>query len=793
MDGDIELELASGSARGEYTVRVVQAPAGGDASGVFQLDVDRILERRAELEATVLASAVAARRTTPIAELPVRGVGQELFQALFTREVYGTYRASLGAAQHSGQPLRVVLRLAAPELAAMPWEMLFDPETESYLCQTEPLLRHIPAPDYHLNPLEIVPPLRILGLIASPRDLPPLDVEAERDHLAEALAGPVSEGRIELVWAPGGAWDEIQSTLLEGPWHVVHFIGHGDYDARNDEGRIALVGADGRASMVRAIRLMALLSVAVPRPRLVVLNSCSSGESGREDLFSGTASTLVRGGIGAVAAMQFAISDGAAIAFAQGFYAAIANGRGVDEAARVGRISVMASPDGTLEWVTPALYVRGGDTQLFNLTAPARPAANNRVNPASSRQQAPARPTGEPEEDSEETKEQARHRVRQAQLRALYVQASAELRTRHYPVAIELLDDLLTLDGGYRDASALRALAAQHEESSQAYRRAREAEEAGDWTAAAAGYAEVQDDPDFPDAAGRRLDCEKRQRSADLRGELEYHVGSGSWQAALDVAAELEALDPGAPDPDGLAARARNELRKEREASRAAAQRRAAAPRARDDRREMPSPAGRPGRPAADGLDPRFLAAGGIMLAAAGGLLTAFFAYLNWFDTEGWWYSGGSDSVRLVYGLLAPAGYLLLLLAGLPERTERGRVALSVAIGAGAMMGAVGFESDVAWAIISCIIIQAIFGSWAAVLAIRSPNMPTLAGWLLLACLATLPLIFLLGNDETSARAALVLQTATVAVSGLIFLGLALRLGRRGGPRAAGPAGPAGT
>lgn len=181
------------------------------------------------------------------------------------------------------------------------------------------------------------------------------------------------------------------------------------------------------------------------------------------------------------------------------------------------------------------------------------------------------------------------------------------------------------------------------------------------------------------------------------------------------------------------------------------------------------------------------------MLAAAGGLLTAFFAYLNWFDTEGWWYSGGSDSVRLVYGLLAPAGYLLLLLAGLPERTERGRVALSVAIGAGAMMGAVGFESDVAWAIISCIIIQAIFGSWAAVLAIRSPNMPTLAGWLLLACLATLPLIFLLGNDETSARAALVLQTATVAVSGLIFLGLALRLGRRGGPRAAGPAGPAGT
>ena len=386
MDGDIELELAAGSEPGEYSVRVVQAPAGGNASGVFRLDVEGILERRNELESTVLASAVAARRTTPVAELPVRGVGQQLFQALFTREVYGTYRASLGAAQHSGQQLRVVLRLAAPELAALPWEMMFDPETETYLCQTEPLLRHIPAPDYHLKPLEIVPPLRILGLVAAPRDLPSLDGEAEKRHLAAALGGPISEGRIELVWAPGGTWEDIQSSLLAGPWHVVHFIGHGDYDSRSDEGRIALVGADGRAAMVRAIRFMALLSVAAPRPRLVVLNSCSSGESGQEDLFSGTASTLVRSGISAVAAMQFAISDVAAIAFAQGFYAAIASGRGVDEAARIGRISVMASPDGTLEWVTPALYVRGGSTQLFTLSAPPKPPA---------RQQAGQEPAGQ--------------------------------------------------------------------------------------------------------------------------------------------------------------------------------------------------------------------------------------------------------------------------------------------------------------------------------------------------------------------------------------------------------------
>ncbi|MDQ0077519.1 CHAT domain-containing protein [Arthrobacter oryzae] len=764
MDGDIELELASGSARGEYSVRVVQAPAGGNASGIFRLDVDRILERRSELEATVLASAVAARRTTPVAELPVRGVGQELFQALFTREVYGTYRASLGAAQHSGQQLRVVLRLAAPELAAMPWEMLFDPETESYLCQTEPLLRHIPAPDYHLNPLEIVPPLRILGLIASPRDLPPLDVEAERNHLTAALAGPVSEGRIELAWAPGGSWEDIQSMLLQGPWHVVHFIGHGDYDARSDEGRIALTGADGRASMVRAIRLMALLSVAVPRPRLVVLNSCSSGETGREDLFSGTASTLVRSGISAVAAMQFAISDGAAIAFAQGFYAAIANGRGVDEAARVGRISVMGSPDGTLEWVTPALYVRGGDTQLFNLKAPARPAAKSSTGPAAA---VPA-PTDSPAGSAE----RSAARVRQAELRALYVQACAELRTKHYPVAIELFDDLLTLDGGYRDAALLRASAAQHQERSEAYRHAREAEDAGDWTAAASGYAAVKDDPDFPDAAARELDCARRQRIADLQGELEYHAGSGSWQAAVDVAAELYSLDPGASDPDGLASKARTELRREDEALRVAQR---TAQQGKVARSAADQPASPPqSRPGTVGPDPRLLAAGGIVLAVAGGLLAAFFTYLNWFDENDWWYYGGEASVRLVYALLAPAGYLLLLLAGLPERTETGRVALAVAIGAGALLGIVGFEPDLLWAATASTLVQAAFGLWAGILAVRAPNTPAAAGWLLLACLITLPLIWIPGEDLSGRAVVLVIQNATVAASGLVFLGLGL-------------------
>ena len=322
MNGDIELEIGTGSGVGNYAVRVIRAAAGGEPTGAGARR-RRGAPRRDVLEATVLASAVTRRSDGR--EQPVREVGSAAFQGVVQWTGVGTYRASLGVAQQRGKKLRLVLRLTAPKLAALPWEMLFDPETD-LLCRKEPLVRHVHAP-YTADPLEVRPPLRVLGLIASPRGLQPLDVDAEKDHLAEALAEPVAEGLIEVIWVPEATWRGVHGGLLAGQWHVLHFVGHGDYDTRTEEGVLALVGADGRADMIEASRLADLLGEAQPTPRLVVLNSCSSGQAGANDLFSGTAAALARSGISAVAAMQFAISDTAAIAFARGFYTAIAHGR----------------------------------------------------------------------------------------------------------------------------------------------------------------------------------------------------------------------------------------------------------------------------------------------------------------------------------------------------------------------------------------------------------------------------------------------------------------------------------
>ena len=257
-----------------------------------------------------------------------------------------------------------------PALAGLPWEAMYDQAAGAYVCRQDQLVRHVPVASVPA-PLRVRPPLRILGVVSSPRGLAPLDVEKEQDQLARALARPAGQGLAEVHWAPSATWADLQDLLLDGEWHVLHFIGHGDFDPGRDEGVLALVREDGRADLVAAHRLVDLLRQARPMPRLVVLNSCSGAAAGTSDLFSGTAAALVRGGVSAVAAMQYEISDPAAVAFARGFYAAIARGRGVDDAVSSGRVAILGTGDRTLEWVTPVLYLRGHDTRLFTFPAPA--------------------------------------------------------------------------------------------------------------------------------------------------------------------------------------------------------------------------------------------------------------------------------------------------------------------------------------------------------------------------------------------------------------------------------------
>jgi hypothetical protein len=85
------------------------------------------------------------------------------------------------------------------------------------------------------------------------------------------------------------------------------------------------------------------------------------------------AQSLMQQGIPAVVAMQFEVTDEAAIAFAQRFYEVLAAGHLVDTAVAEARKAIFGQGH-EVEWGTPVLYLRSSEGHIFDLEPVAEPA-----------------------------------------------------------------------------------------------------------------------------------------------------------------------------------------------------------------------------------------------------------------------------------------------------------------------------------------------------------------------------------------------------------------------------------
>jgi hypothetical protein len=153
--------------------------------------------------------------------------------------------------------------------------------------------------------------------------------------------------------------------MRQGPWHIFHFIGHGGFDP-DSGGLIVLADEAGRRQDLPALSLARLLD-GHRWLKIVLLNSCEGARGSESDIFSSTAAQLVRRGIPAVLAMQYEITDQAAIEFARSFYEGVADGLAVDAAVAHARESLSLALPQTVEWGTPVLYMRSPDGALFNI------------------------------------------------------------------------------------------------------------------------------------------------------------------------------------------------------------------------------------------------------------------------------------------------------------------------------------------------------------------------------------------------------------------------------------------
>ncbi len=214
-------------------------------------------------------------------------------------------------------------------------------------------------------PLQVDLPLRILIMVSSPTAQPRLNVDGEKTKLRNALADLERAGLIKTHWLETATVSELQKTLRSSSYHVFHFIGHGDFDAETEEGWLAFEDPKESEARVTAEQLAAILNNHRSL-RLIVLNSCAGAATSRANAFAGTAATLVQKGIPAVAAMQFIISDEAAIKFSGEFYAAIADGLPAEVAMAEARVALFSGFH-RFEWGTPVLFMRASDGVLFKL------------------------------------------------------------------------------------------------------------------------------------------------------------------------------------------------------------------------------------------------------------------------------------------------------------------------------------------------------------------------------------------------------------------------------------------
>ena len=102
-------------------------------------------------------------------------------------------------------------------------------------------------------------------------------------------------------------------------------------------------------------------------PEDVVDEAAEETEEPAEDVFAGTAQSLIRHRVPAVVAMQSEVTDKTACCFAGEFYRELAAGHPVD--ACVGAARQALDRDKNPEWGTPALYLRAADGRLFGAEA----------------------------------------------------------------------------------------------------------------------------------------------------------------------------------------------------------------------------------------------------------------------------------------------------------------------------------------------------------------------------------------------------------------------------------------
>ncbi len=363
---NFDIYLADGAQGGQYTARAALADGTGmtpqpmnltpllgslTLADLYQADQD------APAGATAFVAALFQLRQGFSDAAILATIGDGLLQALPfpVRDFYN--RAWALVEGDRTKLLRVRLHFDKAELGTLPWEYL--KVDDLFLCEhpRRSLIR-FPESGQALGQLDLSGPLKVLIWTANPKGTEPLNFQAEVDKITQGLQQKLGS-QVEITVVRSGGPQDLLDTLEAGRYHVWHYIGHGTFDAKLQEGILLFEPTPGAEP--RPVRATQLRSGLIDHPtlRLVFLNSCKTAMGGVTNAYASLGLNLARF-TPAVIAMQAAVGDDSAVLLASKFYRELSVGNPIDGSLTRARQALLTEYPDQLDWGIPALFTRAG-------------------------------------------------------------------------------------------------------------------------------------------------------------------------------------------------------------------------------------------------------------------------------------------------------------------------------------------------------------------------------------------------------------------------------------------------
>jgi hypothetical protein len=301
--------------------------------------------------------------------------GARLFQWLFADAgLKGAWAEVRG--RSSQRRVRLRIDTAAPELHAVPWELLRDPEFDSgpqdvAASAATPFSRYLAGRWQPGSPV-LKRPLRMLVVIANPEDLDDYGMVPIEPEVEWALLQQATEGLdVELVRMPQPCTLAALEEELRKGYHILHVVAHGTYSTEAGQAALYLADSENQVAVVPDADLADMLARQLAEPdllrddklRLVFLAACQTATRSPADAFRGLAPALVAAGVPAVLAMQDRLAMDTARVFAGAFYRQLLQHGVVDLAGNEARSALLTV--GLPGAAIPVLFMRLREGRLL--------------------------------------------------------------------------------------------------------------------------------------------------------------------------------------------------------------------------------------------------------------------------------------------------------------------------------------------------------------------------------------------------------------------------------------------